>query len=97
MTSNIFQSLEGSCIPGLNDHILKGNDTWPRGKDCFYGRQNLRNIALVLTESWSGLQVQGHPGKPVLYKNAVHCFRTMLQQEGFRSFYRGMLSSYMKV
>ena len=41
--------------------------------------------------------MQGHPGKPVLYKNAVDCFQTMLQQEGFRSFYRGMLSSYMKV
>ena len=42
-------------------------------------------------------QVQGHPGRPFLYRNATHCFKTIFQQEGFRAFYRGMLSSYMKV
>lgn len=42
------------------------------------------------------MQVQGLPGKPVLYRNARHCFFTILRQEGVRAFYRGLLSSFMK-
>ena len=41
-------------------------------------------------------QVQGHPGKPLLYRNARHCLNTILQTEGFPALYRGLASSFMK-
>ena len=43
------------------------------------------------------LQLQGFNGRPVLYKSLGDCFVQMLRNEGPRSFYRGMLCSYLKV
>lgn len=43
------------------------------------------------------LQLQGFNGRPVLYKNVTDCFTQMLRTEGPRSFYRGMMCSYLKV
>ncbi|KAK9795508.1 hypothetical protein WJX73_001295 [Symbiochloris irregularis] len=43
------------------------------------------------------LQLQGFMGRPVRYKGMVDCFQQMLKHEGFRSFYAGMLCSYLKV
>ena len=43
------------------------------------------------------VQLQGFQGRPVLYKGVRDCFTQMLKNEGPRSFYRGMLCSYLKV
>ncbi len=43
------------------------------------------------------VQVQGSPGHPVKYRSMADCFRVMLAEEGLRSFYRGTVSSFMKV
>lgn len=43
------------------------------------------------------MQLQGFNGRPVLYKNVTDCFTQMLRTEGPRSFYRGMMCSYLKV
>lgn len=36
------------------------------------------------------LQVQGEPGRPVLYKGAMHCTTSILKSEGIRGLYRGL-------
>ena len=43
------------------------------------------------------LQVQGRPGFPQQYRGAVDCVSQMLRKEGVASFWRGSLSSYLKV
>jgi len=42
------------------------------------------------------LMAQGMPGRPVKYKGAVDCFRTIAQEEGLRGLYRGQVPSLMK-
>ncbi|KAK9838222.1 hypothetical protein WJX84_010632 [Apatococcus fuscideae] len=43
------------------------------------------------------LQVQGAPGHIAQYKSAMHCLQCILREEGPKAFYRGTLSSYLKV
>ena len=43
------------------------------------------------------MQVQGSPGHPVKYRGLADCFAVMARDEGLKSFYRGTISSYMKV
>ncbi|BDA49691.1 Calcium-binding mitochondrial carrier protein SCaMC-1 [Coccomyxa sp. Obi] len=43
------------------------------------------------------MQVQGSPGYPVQYSSTLDCVRKLYVQEGIRAFWRGSLSSYMKV
>ena len=43
------------------------------------------------------LQVQGRPGFPRRYSGGVDCVSQMLRKEGIGSFWRGSLSSWMKV
>lgn len=43
------------------------------------------------------IQVQGAPGHVAQYRGAVHCLKCILREEGPGAFYRGTLSSYLKV
>lgn len=43
------------------------------------------------------MQVQGAPGHVAQYRSALHCLRCILKEEGPKAFYRGTLSSYLKV
>ena len=43
------------------------------------------------------VQIQGAPGHPVRYSSMADCCRTMLREEGASAFWRGTLSSFMKV
>mmetsp|Transcript_9066 Transcript_9066/g.27222 ORF Transcript_9066/g.27222 Transcript_9066/m.27222 type:complete len:424 (+) Transcript_9066:234-1505(+) len=43
------------------------------------------------------MQVQGSPGHPVKYKSMADCFAVMAREEGLGSFWRGTVSSWMKV
>lgn len=43
------------------------------------------------------LQIQGSPGYETRYANGLQCAAHMLREEGIKSFWRGSLSSYMKV
>ena len=42
-------------------------------------------------------QVQGSPGRPVLYSGFRNCFASVWRTEGPAAFYRGSLFSFMKV
>ena len=44
------------------------------------------------------LQVQGFAGRSeVQYRNVFHCASKIVQEEGFRAFYRGAVPSVLKV
>lgn len=43
------------------------------------------------------LQIQGSPGYETKYTSGLQCAAHMLRNEGIKSFWRGSLSSYMKV
>ena len=43
------------------------------------------------------MQVQGSPGYPVQYTSTIDCARQMFAKEGLRAFWRGTISSYLKV
>lgn len=43
------------------------------------------------------VQIQGAPGHPVRYSSMADCCQTMLREEGASAFWRGTLSSFMKV
>lgn len=43
------------------------------------------------------MQVQGSPGHPVRFTSMMNCFAVMAREEGIRSFWRGTVSSWMKV
>ena len=42
------------------------------------------------------MQVQGMSGRPILYKNMLDCFLTILRKEGSRGLYRGLLPNLLK-
>mmetsp|Transcript_16709 Transcript_16709/g.26001 ORF Transcript_16709/g.26001 Transcript_16709/m.26001 type:complete len:189 (+) Transcript_16709:1-567(+) len=42
------------------------------------------------------MQVQGMSGRPVLYKNMLHCFCSILRKEGYKGLYRGLLPNLLK-
>ncbi|KNH09778.1 RNA 3'-terminal phosphate cyclase [Perkinsela sp. CCAP 1560/4] len=42
------------------------------------------------------MQVQGMSGRPVLYKNMLHCFCSIIRKEGYRGLYRGLLPNLLK-
>ena len=50
-----------------------------------------RNMAALL------VQVQGREARPVLYGGTWDCARRIYAAEGVRAFWRGSLSSYLKV
>lgn len=41
-------------------------------------------------------QVQGSPGRPVLYNGPLHAFATIARSEGLGAFYRGLFTTYLK-
>jgi solute carrier family 25 phosphate transporter 23/24/25/41 len=43
------------------------------------------------------MQIQGAPGHPVKYNSMVDCVRVLMREEGPKAFYRGTVSSWMKV
>lgn len=43
------------------------------------------------------MQVQGSPGHPVRYSSMLNCFVVLARDEGLASFWRGTVSSWMKV
>lgn len=43
------------------------------------------------------LQVQGRDGYPVIYSGSRDCTKRMYQAEGLRAFWRGSLTSFLKV
>ena len=57
----------------------------------------LAHFVVAEPEDVGMLQLQGFMGRPVLYKGLPDCFIQMLRNEGPRSFYRGMVCSYLKV
>jgi Mitochondrial carrier protein len=42
-------------------------------------------------------QIQGAPGHPVRYSSMLDCCQKILKEEGASAFWRGTLSSFMKV
>lgn len=43
------------------------------------------------------MQVQGMPGHPVKYPNALAAAKTIVKEEGLRALYRGWVSTCFKV
>lgn len=41
--------------------------------------------------------MQGSPGHPVKYRSMAECFAVMAREEGLGAFWRGTVSSWMKV
>lgn len=42
------------------------------------------------------LQMQGSGGTPRIYRNAIHCYVTLAQREGFVAFYRGLTPTLVR-
>lgn len=43
------------------------------------------------------MQVQGSPGHPIRFTSMMNCFAVMAREEGISSFWRGTISSWLKV
>ena len=42
------------------------------------------------------MQVQGMSGRPIIYRNMMHCFMSILRKEGYIGLYRGLLPNLLK-
>ena len=61
------------------------------------GSKPANTVTIAYRETCDGTQVQGAPGHVAQYKSAMHCLQCILKEEGPKAFYRGTLSSYLKV
>lgn len=93
-----FASYEGACTlyrRYLNDGAAPSTNM--RGVLGGVGALVTMTATMPMENVVRRLQVQGRPGYPVRYKGLGDCVLSMLRQEGVSTFWRGSVSTYLKV
>ncbi|GAB4821098.1 hypothetical protein N2152v2_008144 [Parachlorella kessleri] len=93
-----FAGYEALCSL-YKDHVNHGRPTSPGERGVLGGLAAMLVMTATMPQEnvMRRLQVQGRPGFPQQYRGALDCVSQMLHREGVASFWRGSLSSYLKV